>query len=358
MANQTRQLARLLASDGVKVRLVCSNEPYSPAWLGKIRGVRAVARLLPYRRALASASHEVDVMHVMANSGWAWFLLAAPAVRAALRRDVPVIINYRGGLAREFLASAPRVVASMLRAASAVIVPSRFLQGVFAEHGISARIIPNVVNLELFRPVPRPEGRGRHIVIARSLEAIYGIDTAIRAAAKLHRDFPDLTVSIAGSGPERAPLERLAAELGVSDRIRFTGRLEPEMVAELYGRADIALNPSRVDNTPNSVLEAAASGVPIVSTNVGGVPFLVEHGRSAWLVPPDDPALMAEGVARLLRHDALRDSLCAGAAQVAQSCSWAAVGGQWLTLYRQLSERRSDRNRRACEDANDVHTIL
>ena len=342
MANQTRQLARLLASDGLDVRLVRTNEPYRPAWVAHLRGVRAFARLLPYRRALAAISREVDVVHVMANSGWAWFLFAAPAIRAAVTRSVPVIVNYRGGLAREFLRRSAARVLPVLRAASAVVVPSPYLREVFAEHGIAARIIPNIVDTNVFRPCEPARPAGRHVVVVRNLEAIYGLDTAIRAAAILRATFPDLIVSLAGAGPERAALERLSAQLGVAGLIRFTGRLEVEQVAGLYREADVALNPSRVDNAPNALLEAAATGVPIVSTDAGGVPHLVQHGHSAWLVPVDDPEAMAQAVARVLRDAALREKLRTNAAALAAACSWPVVGRQWIELYRSLAGRRHD----------------
>lgn len=342
MANQTRQLARLLEPEDLDVRLVRTNEPYRPAWVTHIQGVRAVARLLPYRRALTAMSCNVDVVHVMANSGWAWFLFAAPAIRAAVARSVPVIVNYRGGLAREFLRrSAPRVLPT-LRAASAVIVPSAYLRDVFAEHAIAVRIIPNIVDTGVFRPAGPPRSVGSHVVVIRNLEAIYGLDTAIRAAAILRPRFPDLIVSVAGTGPERAALERLTAQLGISGTIRFTGRLEVEQVAALYREADVALNPSRVDNAPNALLEAAASGVPIVSTDVGGVSHMVQHGHSAWLVPVDNPEAMAQGVARVLRDAELRDKLRANAAVLAAACSWPAVGRQWIELYRSLAGHRND----------------
>jgi glycosyltransferase involved in cell wall biosynthesis len=340
MANQTRQLGQLLSGEGVDVRIVRTNEPYRPEWVSRLRGVRAAFRLIPYLSRLKHIAREVEVMHVMANSGWAWHLLAVPAIRVASRRSVPVVVNYRGGLAREFLAKSARRIRADMRLASVVIVPSRFLQAVFAEHGIRARIIPNIVNLATFRPAPEPHPPGSHIVITRNLEPIYGIDLAIRAAALLRRDFPDLRISIAGTGPARESLERLVEDLGLSGVVRFTGRLEVSEVAALYRDADIVLNASRADNTPNSLLEGAASGVPIVSTDVGGVPYLLEHQRTAWLVSPEDPTALAEGVATVLRSAPLRERLRENGLALARTCDWTVVRAQWLGLYAQLAPTR------------------
>jgi glycosyltransferase involved in cell wall biosynthesis len=339
MANQTRQLAALLGAQGIAVRLVRTNEPYRPAWIRHMRGVREPFRLASYLRNLAATCREVDVLHVMANSGWSWHLIAAPAILAGAMRDVPVIVNYRGGLAREFLARRAAIVRATMRRARAVVVPSQFLQGVFAEHDVCAEIIPNIVNLEIFRPAATVPHSGIHIVVARNLERIYGIDVAIRAAALLTNDFSELRLSIAGEGSERAGLERLTDQLRLRSVIHFTGALDVPAVAALYASAHVVLNPSRADNTPNSLLEAAASGVPIVSTDVGGIPDLVEHERTAWLVPAENPQAMADGIKRVLNDSALRERLRTNGLALAQSCSWNAVRPQWLGLYERVVEQ-------------------
>lgn len=339
MANQTRQLSRLLEAEGVTVRVVQTNSPYRPQWVAGIRGVRAVFRMFPYILRLAREAGNADVVHVMANSGWAWHLFAAPAIRIAASRDVPVIVNYRGGLAAEFLASRAASVRATLARAAALVVPSRFLLEVFANHGIHAAIIPNVVDVATFRPAESPSERAPgapHVVVARNLEHLYGNDLAIRALALLRGRFPEARLTVAGSGPELGALRRLAIELGIADAVHFPGRLEVPEMAALYQSADVLVNPSRADNAPNSILEALACGVPVVSTSVGGVPFLVEHGRTAWLVKPDEPHLLADGIARVLSDAELRRCLVGSGLSLARACSWDAVRAQWLGLYRQL----------------------
>ena len=88
MANQTRQLARLLAQEGMEVEIVQVNAPYRPAWIEHLRGARALIRLIPYLRRLWNAAGRVHLFHVMANSGWAWHLFAAPAVWVAKLRGL------------------------------------------------------------------------------------------------------------------------------------------------------------------------------------------------------------------------------------------------------------------------------
>lgn len=334
MANQTLQLQRLLTAEGVQVVVVNTQAPYRPGWIANIRGIRAVFRLLPYLVKLWRSCKDSTVVHVMANSGWSWHLLAAPAVRIAKLRGKTVIVNYRGGLAREFLRGSGSSVTKTLRGAR-LVVPSRFLQEVFREFGITAQIIPNVVDLDRFQPATnRTASPLRNVVVARNLERIYGIDLALHAAALLRTSMPDVRFVIAGGGVERKDLEALATQLRVDDIVTFAGRLSPEDMAGLLRKADVVLNPVRADNAPNSVLEALATGIPVVSTSVGGVPFLVEHGQTAWLVAPESPQAIADGLRAVLDDAVLRGRLIKAGLALAQTFAWTAVREQWLAAYR------------------------
>src|SRR5215212_10194695 len=122
MANQTRQLADLLEQDGIAVQIVQVNAPYSPRWIASLRGVRALFRLIPFLARLWSAAGRVHLFHVMANSGWSWHFCAAPAIWIAKLRGVPVVVNYRGGNAEEFLARSFLWVGPTLRAANRLVV--------------------------------------------------------------------------------------------------------------------------------------------------------------------------------------------------------------------------------------------
>jgi glycosyltransferase involved in cell wall biosynthesis len=335
MANQTRQLAELLHGDGLEVELVQVNAPYRPAWIEGLKGIRAGFRLMPYLGRLWAAAGRADLVHVMANSGWSWHLFAAPAVWVAVLRGVPVVVNYRGGEADDFLSRSARWVRPTLARTGGVLVPSGFLQEVFARYGVVARIVPNVVDLARFRPatVERSAADGPHIVVARNLEPIYGIPVALRAFALVLAEYPRARLSIAGSGPQVDELKALASELGLDGRSTFTGRLDREQMATLYREADLMLNPSRVDNTPNSVLEALASGVPVVSTAVGGVPYIVEDGRSALLVPRDDVAAMAAAAMRVLGSPDLRRQLVDGGLNEVRRYTWMAVRDTLFASY-------------------------
>lgn len=332
MANQTRQLAGLLADNAMTVEIVQVNAPYRPAWVAGFRGVRAVFRLVPYLLRLWQCAGRADLFHVMANSGWAWHLCAAPAVWIARLRGVPVVVNYRGGEAQPFMRRQSTLVRPTLRRAFAVVVPSGFLQDVFRQFGIAAEIVPNIIDLSRFRPGP-PRARKHHIIVTRNLEDIYDIPTALRAFVVIRQAHPDATLTVAGSGPARAELERLAETLGIAASVRFTGRVDNERIAGLYRDADLMLNPSTADNMPISLLEAMASGVPIVTTNVGGIPHLLTDAWAAVMVPPRDPAAMAAAALRVLAEDGLARALVEAGAQRAASFSWVQVRPRLFAVY-------------------------
>jgi len=340
MANQTRQLAELLRGEGATVELVQTNPGYRPAWIARWVGVRAVFRLLPYLWALWRAAGRNQVFHVMANSGWSWHLFAAPAVWIARLRACPVLVNYRGGEAEAFLQAQSLLVGFSLRRTQVVLVPSGFLQQVFAKFGFESQQLANVVNLQRFKPAPPTELQSQQasprLLVARNLEALYDNASAIRALVSVRQRFPDTVLIIAGTGPEEGNLKALVASLGLAESVRFVGRLDPEGMAAAYRSCTISLNPSLADNMPNSVLESLASGVPVVSTNVGGVPFLVRDEEHALLVAPRNPEAMAAAILRLLETPTLYEQLKrAGLAHV-QMFTWARIGPKLAAHYLKL----------------------
>jgi len=333
MANQTLQLQRLLQEEDVTVELVQVNAPYRPQWMGRVRGLRAVARLLPYLVTLWGALGRADVAHLMANSGWSWHLFAAPAIWIGRLRGTPVVVNYRGGFAGDFLARQAGWVRFSLRRAARLIVPSGFLRAVFAEHRMTADIVPNIVDTGRFNPGSETADVPPAILVARNLEPIYDNASAIRAFALVKERVPSAQLIIAGSGPEEARLKQLAESLTLDDSIRFTGRVEASDMPALYRSAGVALNPSLVDNMPNSVLEALAAGVPVVSTRVGGVPYIVEHEKNALLVEAGAAAEMAEAIVRILTEPELAERLRTAGLETAQTYTWPKIKLQLLKVY-------------------------
>jgi len=339
MANQTRQLGELLTAAGAAVRIVQVNAPYRPAWAGRLPVLRSGFRLLPYLWHLWRAAGQSDLFHVMANSGWSWHLFAAPAIWIAHLRGTPVVVNYRGGEAGEFLQRSAGIVRASMRRAALLVVPSGFLRAVFLPHGMQAEIVPNIVDLARFQPRGDGPGQAPVLLVARNLEPLYDNLTALRAFQIVLRQFPSARLVIAGTGPQEAELRAFVQAQQLGGSVHFAGRLERDAMAAQYHASDLALNPSLADNMPNSVLEAWASGVPVVTTNVGGVPYLAKDGVTASLVPPADPTAMAEACIALLSDESLWKARAQAGLQEARRYTWSSVRPVLWGVYDRALQR-------------------
>lgn len=283
----------------------------------------------PLRRAvvfLAALLRELlrcDVVNVHTGSHTSFFMFAATSILAGRLAGRTVVLTYKGGEAREFFArsAAARAVA---RLATVVTVPSPFLQEVFAGLGIAARIVPNVL------PDPRDLGGDDApraaagdptLLVSRNLEPVYSVETALLAFARVRERRPGAVLLVYGDGSERPRLERLVTEQAI-DGVRFLGNVPSDEVVKALRVADVFVNPSTVDNTPNSLLEALLAGVPVVTTNVGGIPILVREGESALLVPPRNPDAMAAALQRVLEDPELAARLRSGGREVARPFLW------------------------------------
>ncbi|MCK6388934.1 MAG: glycosyltransferase family 4 protein, partial [Zoogloea sp.] len=147
--------------------------------------------------------------------------------------------------------------------------------------------------------------------------------------------------------------EALAAALGVAGRVRFTGRLDRDQMAALYRDADLTLNPSRADNMPVSVLESMACGVPVVTTDVGGIPYLVRHEHTALLVPPDAPQAMADAALRVLGDARLAASLRRAGLEEVRRYSWPSVRNTLLAAYEDALSGQSPSGSARTQESKD-----
>lgn len=342
MANQTRQLARLLEAANIRVTLVRTNAPYRPESIGGIKGVRALFRLVPYLFQAWNTVRDAQLVHLMANSGWSWHLYAAPVIWIAHWQKVPVVVNYRGGEARDFFTKAIHWVRPSLRRVEEIVVPSGFLKQVFSDFGISATVVPNIIDLGRFVDTGKRElnREAPHFIVCRNLEPIYDIATAIQAFSVIVTRHEQARLTIAGEGPDRSRLEQLVQSLKIGDKVTFAGRLEPDQMARLYRSADLMLNTSRVDNMPNALLEAMSSGVPVISTDAGGIPYMVDDGRTALLSPVGDWEAIAQSALRLLEHEQLYRQLSEQGIQEVTRYRWESVKPLWLKVYNRLLATR------------------
>jgi glycosyltransferase involved in cell wall biosynthesis len=174
----------------------------------------------------------------------------------------------------------------------------------------------------------------------RNLESHYNVECTLRAFALIRQRVPDARLIVAGDGSERHTLRELAAILAPG-KVDFVGAVAPENMPGLYDQADIFVNASDVDNQPLSIIEAFASGLPVVTTNAGGIPDMVTDGETGLMVGRGDYEALADRVIRLLRDKDVATGIAARAREECGRYSWASVSGKWLRLYRELACKKA-----------------
>ena len=295
-----------------------------------------LARAVDMVRTARRERGEVDAVIVHVYSGRA-FVVEDGVTRAAA--GPPLVGVLAGGDLPAFADRHPRRVQRVLARFDRLVAPSEYLaRWARTQTSVAVTVIPNPLDVDAYDHRSREDPRPR-LLWLRAYHPIYGPAVAVRAAALLAEHHPDLRLTMVGADKgDRARIQELAEALGVEDQVRVGGFAGPQQKAALFADHDIFVNTSRVDNRPVSVVEAAACGLCIVSTDVGGIPDLVAAGRSALLVPPDDPEALARAVERLLTEEGLGARLSAGARVVAEEGRPDLVVAQWSSLLSDLTE--------------------
>jgi short-subunit dehydrogenase/glycosyltransferase involved in cell wall biosynthesis len=341
------QASRLLTccegDEELRIRLVPIN-PAPPRWLAWASGVkyaRTVVTQLCYWPLLLRRLRSADIVHVFCASNSSFLVAALPAILVASLYRKPVIANYRGD-GREHLANV-RLVRWVLRSLCTNVVPSSYFDAIFRELGIPAQIVPNIADLDRFQYRVRGVLHPR-ILSTRNFEPIYNVGCTLRAFARLQAVVPDASLVLVGGGSQEEDLRRLATDLRLR-HVTFAGRVPQQDIHRFYAAADVYVQTPAIDNTPASVIEAFASGLPVVSTRVGGVPAILEDGVHGLLAPPDNDEAVADRMLTLLGNPALANRLAATAFAACGAYAGRTVLERWRTVYRSVTSAAIERQR-------------
>lgn len=307
--------------------------PHPFRWTQRVKYLRTVATQLTYWPQLVRELRKADVVHVFSASYFSFLLAPLPAVLIAKLLGKPLVMNYRSGEAPDHLKRSA-VARRTLRSVDWNAVPSKFLHDVFAGFGIPAEIVPNIVDVERFRFRRRETLRPR-LLSTRNFETLYNLPCTLRAFRIVQDRFPDAHLTLVGAGSEERAIRRLAEALRL-EHVTFAGRVRPDEIWRFYAEADIYLQTPDVDNMPASVLEAFASGCPVVATDAGGVPAILTNETHGLLVPCGDHQAAAAAIIRLLDDSALARRLADAARDTCGRYQWSSVRALWVALYRRL----------------------
>jgi glycogen(starch) synthase len=357
LGRHVHALSQALAAQGHRVT-VYARGPDGVQEDGDVRVVRgrstppgiAFQDLVPWSMALnlglfrraAADKEEPDVIHA---HDW----LVAPA--ALSLRDLvgaPVVATmhatehgrHRGRLAGPVQRFVHDVERWLVAEADRIITCSAFMraevQHVFGLPASSVEAIPNQVDLAGFRTaVSNGPATTPTLLYAGRLEYEKGVQILLRAVQLLARRLPSVRLRVVGRGTYDVELERLAGRLGLTGRVRFDGWVEAGRLRELYAATEVVVIPSLYEPFGLVALEAMASGIPVVASDTGGLPELIEAEESGILVPPGDHVALAHALARVLSDGELARRLGrAGRAAVAGRDSWAGAASRTAEVYR------------------------
>lgn len=271
-----------------------------------------------------------DVLHIHCCSGWG-FLPAVLGVKAGKKLGKRVVLTYHGGGGETFFDKHPRLVQKYLTRTDANIVLSGFLAKVFENHHLPYTIIPNIIELDASHFRQRESLKPCYICI-RAHEALYNIPCILRAFQKVQQEIPEASLTLVGDGSLHESLAQQAHSMDLKNVV-FTGRVDNSRIFEFLDQADIMISAPKVDNMPVSLIEAMNAGLLVISSNVGGVPYMIEEGKNGLLFESDNDSELAEKMVWATRHQDVAMSMVANARESVKQYQWDHVKNQLYSVY-------------------------
>ena len=342
VGGQAVQASRLLGllhdAPGYQVDFLPINPrlPQPVRSLQKVKYLRTLLTSGSFLCKLLVRASNYDILHAFSAANYSFLLSAAPTVLVSRLFGKRSIVNYRDGRASQHLTEWR--TSRLLRLADRIVTPSEYLVDVFAQFGYRAQSIYNVIDLERFRFRERKPVRPVFLH-NRGLEELYNVPCTLKAFGLVQQRYPEACLTIAHDGPLRAELERTVSDWGLRN-VRFVGTVPQNEVPALYDAADIYLTSPNIDNMPGSLLECYASGLPVVATKAGGIPYIARNEETALLVDINDHEGMAHAALRLIEEGDLAQRLTNAARQQCQLYSGTAIRSDWLKLYDELHSTR------------------
>lgn len=275
--------------------------------------------------------YHVAVIEVYSGLAFHWANLLNKFLRILKK---PSIITLHGGKLPEFSQRKPKQITKLLCSASVVTTPSKYLQNTFVAIRDDIEYIPNAIeiseycnNLQVF---PKPD-----LVWMHAFHQVYNPQLAIEVLRELINEYPDARLIMIGPDKGDGTLKEVKDMIStyhLSDRVRFVGSISKRQISLSMSQGNIFLNTTNYESFGVSVLEAAACGLCIVTTNVGELPNLWHEGVDALLVPPNDFSAMTMAIKRILTEQGLAQVLSRNARKKAENYDWSVVYPMWVKV--------------------------
>ena len=279
---------------------------------------------------LFKIGRKYDVFHIHACSDWG-FLPAVIGITIGKLFKKKIVLTFHGGNGERFFDKHPNLVKSFLNKTDCNIVPSGFLEKVFAKYSLPCVVVSNIIEVHTAIYHKRNRISPKFISI-RSFTPTYNILCTIKAFKQVKDSYPEATLTLLGDGPLRMELESYVASESIKD-ISFVGLVPNDQIYKYLNEADIMLSSPLVDNMPISLLEGFDAGLLVVSSNVGGVPYIVEDGQNGLLFESDNEQQMAEKILWALNNETAALKIMQHANQSVRKYTWESIGKQMKEIY-------------------------
>ncbi|MGB8214203.1 MAG: glycosyltransferase family 4 protein [Anaerolineales bacterium] len=235
-----------------------------------------------------------------------------------------------------FVSLFPGWTQHVLSRAKILVAPSTFLPRALRPYGWQVRVIPNAIDISQY-PFRHRQTVSPALLWMRSFYPYYNPEMAVRVLARLRDWYPSASLVMAGKDKGfQSQIIHSADVLGLAGNVHFPGFLEFAEKIQAYDQADIFISTNSVDNTPVSILEAWAMGLPVVSTANGGIADLVKDGETGLLIPDDDDAAMARAIRELVETPGLAERLARQGREHVKGFSWEVIQPQWEAIFREV----------------------
>lgn len=332
---QATEIVENFKKEGIAIDYLPINPKLNGIWgvCQRYKYLRTIITSVAYIISLLKNIPDYDALHIFSASYFSFLIAPTPAILIGRYFKKNVILNYHSGEAEDHLMRSETTVKRVLKCVDIVVVPSLYLQQIFSKFGIDSEVIYNVLDEEKF-PFKRREVFKPDFIVTRNLEPMYNVACLIKAFRLIQDKYPEASLSIIGSGSQDQSLKLLSDDLKLRNVV-FTGMVERDSIARYYGKCDFMLNASSIDNMPISILEAFSSGIPVVSTEAGGISYIINDGENGVLVPLNDEKSMAEKVFYLLENQDIAQKIALNAFNDCKvNYSWEANRQKWLDVYR------------------------
>lgn len=280
---------------------------------------------------LKSAGKKYDVLHIHCCSGIGFFP-AVIGVLAGHRIKKPIVLTYHGGGAGKFFKKHSKLVSYFLRRTNCNIVLSGFVGSIFDKYQLPYTIIPNAIELDRTcfrnREILKP-----NFICTRTLDPLYNHECIFKAFELVKRQLPSATLTLVGGGTLLEDLKQSSASMGLKD-VTFTGRVDNSEIFSYLDKSDIMLSAPHIDNMPVSLLEGFNAGLLVISSRVGGVPYMIEDGKNGLLFKDDDYQELAEKMLWAIDNQPL--DMINDAFKRLDYYSWNNVYGLLMKIYNEV----------------------